>query len=54
LQRDKPKNYIGLIDDLLQYYFSGVDVSELSDDEWAEKFAHLAYIRKMEAKPKKL
>lgn len=40
-------NWIGYIDTLLQYYLS-LDPSQLSDEEWAQKFAQLNDIRQKE------
>ena len=41
-------NWVGFINTLLEYYLH-LDSAKLTDEEWAEKFAQLKQIRKMEA-----
>ena len=42
-------NFVGYVDTMLEYYLH-IDPSELTDEEWAEKFKQLADIRKREGK----
>jgi hypothetical protein len=35
---------------MLEYYLPGLDHKKLSDEDFAQKIAHLAFIRKQEAK----
>ena len=42
-------NFVGNVDTMLEYYLH-IDPSELTDEEWAEKFKQLADIRKREGK----
>ena len=42
-------NFVGYVDTMLEYYLH-IDPSELTDEEWAEKFKQLADIRKREVK----
>ena len=42
-------NWIGYINTMMEYYL-GINPNDLSDEEWAEKFAQLNDIREQEAK----
>ena len=42
-------NFVGYVDTMLEYYLH-IDPSKLTDEEWAEKFAQVADIRKREGK----
>ncbi|MBO7287357.1 MAG: hypothetical protein J6U85_03915 [Bacteroidales bacterium] len=43
------KAILSYVDTMLEYYLH-IDPSELTDEEWAEKFKQLADIRKREVK----
>jgi len=38
------------LDTLLEYYLPGLDHTKLTDEAYAQKIAHLTYIRQDEAK----
>ncbi len=40
-------NWVGYVDTMIQYYLH-TDPGQLSDEQWAEKFAQIADIRKRE------
>ncbi|HOU67778.1 MAG TPA: hypothetical protein PKW49_04220 [Paludibacteraceae bacterium] len=40
-------NWVGFIDTMLEYYLH-INPADLTDEQWAEKFAQLAEIRKAE------
>lgn len=42
-------NWIGYMDTVMQYYLC-IDPTQLSDEEWAEKYEQLKEIREKEAK----
>jgi len=44
------KNWIGFVDTMIQYYLH-INPDELTDEQWAEKFAQLMEIRKKEFQP---
>jgi hypothetical protein len=45
---DVHSNWVGFINTLLEYYLH-LDPAKLTDEEWAEKFAQLKQIRKLES-----
>jgi len=42
--------FLAYLDTLLEYHLPGLDHAKLTDGEYAQKIAHLAYIRQEEGK----